>query len=131
MVPLPPAHTFVSRFFIKFLSNSPNLSVPSVHSPGSSNGQDVAYSTTLKWSLFKCHLLSETSLTPAILYYSTCSISCMALVKSWCCHLTSLLVCLLFISSPRTRTISTENLVVLFKAIQLGEGGDAIEPRSL
>lgn len=51
-VPLPSAYTFTNNPCIKFLSNYPNLSVPSVPSwdPGSYNGQDMAYSTMEKWS---------------------------------------------------------------------------------
>ena len=81
-----PIPTFTNSPFIKFLSNYPNSSVPSVPSwnPGSYNGQDVAYSTTYKWShSLNAIFFRETSL---LLCYSICLISFMALVTSWCCH---------------------------------------------
>lgn len=68
-------------------------------------------------SQLKCHLFRATSLTP-VLDCSICLASFVALVKSWCCHLAGLLVCLWLISSPST---STETLGDLPKATQLGE----------
>lgn len=68
-------------------------------------------------SQFKCHLFRATSRTP-VLDYSICLASFVALVKSWCCRLAGLLVCVLLISSPST---NTEKLGDLPKATQLEE----------
>lgn len=84
-----PIPTFTNSPFIKFLSNYPNSSVPSVPSwnPGSYNAQDVAYSSTYKWShSLNAIFFRETSLTPILLCYSICLISFIELVTSWCCH---------------------------------------------